>query len=47
MVKQNDLVSYLHQLFLKLIPDLTPRDMLLDRAHRNPKPTHLPDTVGP
>lgn len=44
-VKQIDLVAYPHQLFLQLIPNMTPRDILLDRAHRIPKPSQLPDTV--
>lgn len=44
-VKSTDLIPYLQQLFLKLIPDLTPRDLLMNRAHRISKPAHLPDTV--
>lgn len=44
-VKPNDLIPYLQQLFLKTIPNLTPKDLLMDRAHRIPKPAHLPDTV--
>lgn len=43
-VKSQDLIPYL-QLFLKLIPDLIPRDILMDRAHRIRKPAHLPDTI--
>lgn len=42
IVKPRELVPYIHQLFLKLIPDLSPRDLLMDRAHRIPKPTYLP-----
>lgn len=45
MVKPNDLIPHLQQLFLKLIPELTPRDLLMDRAHRIPKLAYLPDTV--
>lgn len=45
VVKPQELIPYLQQLFMKLIPDLTPRDLLMDRAHRIPKPTYLPDTV--
>lgn len=44
-VKQKDVVPDLQQLFLKLIPDLSPGDLLMDRAHSIPKPAYLPDGV--
>lgn len=44
-VKPQELITYLQQLFLKIIHDLSPRNLLMDRVHRFHKPVHLPDTV--
>lgn len=44
-VKPADLTSFLQQLMMKTIPELTAADVTIDRAHRLPKPAHIPDTV--
>lgn len=44
-LKNQEIISYLKLLFLKLLPDLSPRDLLMDHAHRIPKPAYVPDTV--
>lgn len=41
-VQQSDLVQYLQSFVRILIPDLADGDLEIDRAHRLPKPPHLP-----
>lgn len=45
-IQQSDIVQFLQSLMQSLmqalLPDLTTRDMEIDRAHRLPKPSHLP-----
>lgn len=41
-IQQSDLVQFLQSLMRALSPDLSARDMEIDRAHRLPKPSHLP-----
>lgn len=40
-VKPGKLSSYLKQLFRKLLPAFTMQDLLIDRAHRIQKLSHL------
>lgn len=41
-VQPPELVRFLQSLMRALVPDLTDRDLEIDRAHRLPKPPHLP-----
>lgn len=41
-VSFNELKKYLQQLFATLLPNLSPHDLLIDRAHRIAKPNPLP-----
>lgn len=44
-VKPADLTEFLQQLMQKTLPDLTANDVIIDRAHRLPKPAHIPENV--
>lgn len=44
-VLQSDLRTYTAQLFQAILPDLTELDITMDRIHRLPKPSHLPDNI--
>ena len=40
-VKNNDLRIFLQKMFVDLIPSLQKQDLVIDRAHRLPKPSHI------
>ena len=44
-VSQGELKKFASTLFLALIPELTAIDITIDRIHRLPKPSYLPDNV--
>lgn len=46
IVKNSDLVPFIQQLFLKIVPLLPPSDLLINRTHRIYKPKHLPASVS-
>ncbi|KAM4038336.1 uncharacterized protein ACNLHF_016640 [Anomaloglossus baeobatrachus] len=45
MVKTEDLKEFLTDYFSYLLPDTTQLDLIMDRAHRLPKPKHLPAAI--
>lgn len=45
MVLLADLHRYIQQLISTLLPDIPHREVIVNRAHRLPKPNHLPDNV--
>lgn len=45
MVKNADLQDFFQQLMLKVIPTLTPADLIIDGAHRLPKPPHIAEQI--
>lgn len=44
-VSTADIVPFLHTLLKTILPDCTPSDLLINRAHCLRKPTYLPDSV--
>lgn len=44
-VLPKDLEEYVHTLFKSLIPELTEQDLIIDRIHRIPKPSQLPEKI--
>lgn len=44
-VQTSELRAYVTDLFTAVLPDLTAIDITIDRIHRLPKPTYLPDVV--
>lgn len=44
-ITTNDLQGYIRQLLRTLVPNATDMELTIDRAHRLPKPSFLPDTV--
>lgn len=44
-VVQADLSTYINTMFKTLLPEATDMDITVDRVHRLPKPSHLPDHI--
>lgn len=45
LVSPSDLSSYVQQLIKAVLPSTTTHDLIIDRAHRLPKPKSLPDST--
>lgn len=43
MVKPAEITTYLQKLMMTVLPSLSPADITIDRAHRLPKPSFLPE----
>lgn len=44
-VKPAELTAYLQKLMMSVLPSLGPADIIIDRAHRLPKPSYLPEQI--
>lgn len=44
-IQPSDLIQFFQSLMWTFLPDLSTRDMEIDRAHRLPKPYHLPTST--
>lgn len=44
-ISQDELMQYVLDLFHELLPEASPLQLSIDRIHRIPKPSHLPDSL--
>lgn len=45
IVKKNDLKKFLQKIIIDFIPTLQNQELVIDRAHRLPKPPHIPEKL--
>lgn len=44
-IKNSDLKQFLCRMMSDLIPTISPQELVIDRAHRLPKPSHIPEKL--
>lgn len=45
IVLADQLPTYIQQMFQSILPNMSNEELLVDRVHHLPRPSHLPDTI--